>query len=98
MLPSMRLEDKVVMVTGAGSGIGRAVAIAVAEAGAHCVPCELPEKTDDVEGVCAEIERLQRRALPVSLRLPDLDSIELAVDTAVTEMGADRRAGEQRRV
>ena len=87
MLPSMRLEDKVVMVTGAGSGIGRAVAIAVAEAGAHCVPCELPEKTDDVEGVCAEIERLQRRALPVSLRLPDLDSIELAVDTAVTEMG-----------
>lgn len=87
MLPSMRLEDKVVMVTGAGSGIGRAVAIAVAEAGAHCVPCELPEKTDDVECVCAEIERLQRRALPVSLRLPDLDSIELAVDIAVTEMG-----------
>jgi len=87
VLPSMRLEDKVVMVTGAGSGIGRAVAIAVAEAGAHCVPCELPEKNEDVEGVCAEIERLERRALPVSLRLPDLDSIDRAVERAVAEMG-----------
>ena len=87
MLPSMRLEDKVVMVTGAGSGIGRAVAIAVAEAGAHCVPCELPEKIVEVEAVCADIERLERRALPVSLRLPDLDSIELAVERTVKEMG-----------
>jgi 2-deoxy-D-gluconate 3-dehydrogenase len=83
----MRLEDKVVMVTGAGSGIGRAVAIAVAEAGAHCVPCELPEKIVDVEDVCVDIERLERRALPVSLRLPDLDSIELAVERTVNEMG-----------
>ena len=87
MLPSMRLEDKVVMVTGAGSGIGRAVAIAVAEAGAHCVPCELPEKIVEVGAVCADIERLERRALPVSLRLPDLDSIELAVERTVKEMG-----------
>ena len=87
MLPSMRLEDKVVMVTGAGSGIGRAVAIAVAEAGAHCVPCELPERIDELDGVCADIEHLERRALPVSLRLPDMDSIELAVERAVTEMG-----------
>lgn len=87
MLPSMRLEDKIVMVTGAGSGIGRAVAIAAAEAGAHCVPCELPEKTDDLAGVCADVERLGRRALPVSLRLPDVESIEHAVEQAVKEMG-----------
>ena len=37
MLPSMRLDEKVVVVTGAGAGIGRAIAIAYAEAGAERV-------------------------------------------------------------
>lgn len=37
MLPSMRLDEKVVVVTGAGAGIGRAIAIAYAEAGGERV-------------------------------------------------------------
>ena len=87
VLPSMRLDGKVAMVTGAGSGIGKAVAVAAAEAGADCVACELPEKMADLDAVCDEIRRLGRKALPLPLRLPDIDSIDAAVDRAVAEMG-----------
>jgi 2-deoxy-D-gluconate 3-dehydrogenase len=87
VLPSMRLDDKVVVVTGAGSGIGRAIAIAAAEAGADCVPCELPEKISDLEEVCEQIRGLGRKAVPLPLALPNLDSIDAMVEKAVEEMG-----------
>ena len=54
VLPSMRLDGMVAIVKGAGSGIGKAVAVAVAEAGADCVPTEVPEKMGDLEPVCAD--------------------------------------------
>ena len=55
MLPSMRLDGKIALVTGAGSGIGRAIAIAVAEAGADCALTELPKKMELLRRVCNEI-------------------------------------------
>ena len=87
VLPSMRLDDKVVLVSGAGSGIGRAVAIASTEAGAHCVVSEIPDRMADLEPVCAEIRELGREALPLPLKLPDLDSIDSLVTDAVEKMG-----------
>ena len=87
LLPSMRLDGKVAVVTGAGSGIGRATAQAVAEAGADCVVSELPEKMEDLEEVCAAIRQVGRRALPLPLRLPDLSSIDAFVAAAMEDMG-----------
>ena len=87
MLPSMSLEGKTVIVTGAGSGIGKAIAVAVAEAGADCAPCELPEKMADLDPVCDEIRRLGKKAAPLALRLPDMKSIESMVNAAVAKMG-----------
>ena len=87
MLPSMRLDGKVAVVTGAGSGLGRAIAIAIAEAGADCVCTELPERMQALEPVCAEIERLGRRGLALPLRLPDLASIDSLLARVIEHTG-----------
>ena len=87
MLPSMRLDNKVVAVTGAGGGIGRAVAIAAAEAGADCVLCELPGNIGDLESVSEEIHKLDKRAVPLPLELPDMASIDSAVTEAQKQFG-----------
>ena len=87
MLPSMRLDDRVVIVTGAGGGIGRAVAIASAEAGADCVLCEMPDRIGDLDPVSEEILKLGRRAVLLPLMLPDLASIDTAVTEALRHLG-----------
>lgn len=87
VLPSMRLDGKVALVTGAGSGLGKAVAIGVAEAGADCVVTELPEKVGALEPVCETIRKLGRRALPGPLCLPDLSSMDSLVAQAIHVLG-----------
>ena len=86
-LPSMRLDGKTAIVTGAGSGIGKAIAQAVAEAGADCVPTELPDKMDDLDPVCEQIRKTGQKALPLPLKLPDMESIDALVAKTIAEMG-----------
>ena len=87
VLPSMRLDDNVVLVTGGGSGIGRAIALAVAEAGADVTVCEVPQKIDALDGVCEAIENLGRRALPLPLHLPNLAAIDSVVRRVLDAYG-----------
>ena len=87
MLPEMGLRGKVVLVTGAGSGIGAALAVAVAEAGADCALTELPERMALLEPLCVEISKLGRTAYPLSLRLPDAQSIDVLVRSLVEQAG-----------
>lgn len=87
VLPSMRLDGKIAVVTGAGSGIGEAIAVAMAEAGADCVPTELPDRLASLEPVCERIRACGRRALPLPLALPALDSISALVDAVIREFG-----------
>ena len=87
VLPSMRVDGKAALVTGAGSGLGRAIAIALAEAGANCAVTELPEKMETLEPVCAEICAVGRKAVALPLRLPEIAGIDSAVQGAVAGLG-----------
>ena len=87
LLPSMRLDGQVVVVTGAGSGIGKAIAIAVAEAGADCAPCERASRFSDLDEVCDGIRAVGREAYPTVLDLPDVASIDAMVASVVGSAG-----------
>lgn len=86
-LPSMRLDGKVALVTGAGGGIGSAVAAAYAEAGADCIVAEQPDRMADLDPVCEAIRGHGRRAEPLPLQLPDAASIDEHVREAMALMG-----------
>ena len=87
VLPSMRVDGKAALVTGAGSGLGKAIAIALAEAGADCAVTELPEKMDALEPVCAQIRARGRKAVALPLRLPEMAGIDSAVRAAAEGLG-----------
>ena len=86
-LPSMRVDGKVALVTGAGSGIGKTLAVCLAEAGADCAVTELPDKMDRLGDTCAAIEAVGRKALPLSLNLRDLSTIDPMVTEAAAKLG-----------
>lgn len=79
------LRDKVVVVSGVGSGLGRAVALRSARAGADVV---LAARTESVlKEVAAEVERTGRRALAVPTDITDPGSAEALARAAVGTFG-----------
>ncbi|HLT17320.1 MAG TPA: glucose 1-dehydrogenase [Acidimicrobiales bacterium] len=79
------LNEKVVIVTGASSGIGRAAALRFAQAGAMVVAVD----RDATRGpeVVAEIEKIGGRARFVAADVSDDEQVAAAVATAVSTFG-----------
>lgn len=84
-MPEDGLAGRVVLVTGAGSGIGRATAVALGRAGARVV---LLDRGDAVHDLAAELNGRHRgSALALLADVTDRPGLEAAVARAVAEYG-----------
>ncbi len=76
-----KLKNKVVVVTGASSGIGRGIALACAREGADVV-VNYRQSVDKAEAVVAEINALGRQAVAIQADMSDSDSIKALIEHA----------------
>src|SRR3954451_22044143 len=79
------LQDKIVLVTGAGAGIGRAIALAMAENGAIIGAADIDEGA--AERIASEAAGSARRAIAIAADCGDLGSIDRMVARMVAEFG-----------
>lgn len=81
----MRLENKIALVTGAGSGIGEASSELFAKEGAAVGVCDLNAGT--AESVAARIRAAGGRAIALQADVTDRADVERVVGAVVSEFG-----------
>ena len=79
------LSDRVILITGAGSGIGRACARTLVGAGARVALVDFDE--DAVKSACAGLRRAGATAAAWAADVTDPDGIQSVVAEAATELG-----------
>lgn len=85
VLDLFSLTDKVVIVTGASSGLGVSFATAFAEAGADIVLAA--RRTDRLADTAAKVEAAGRKALSVTADVADPESAQRVIDEAMSTFG-----------
>jgi len=81
----VRLDGRVAMITGAGSGQGKAAARLFAERGASVTVAEINEVTG--EATAREVRESGGRAIAVSCDVSQADQVKAAVETTLAEFG-----------
>jgi NAD(P)-dependent dehydrogenase (short-subunit alcohol dehydrogenase family) len=80
-----RLEDRPVLVTGAGAGLGRAVALRVAEEGAPVAVVDI--EGEAIERTVADVQRLGVTAVGLKADVTDAAAVASMVDDAARALG-----------
>ncbi len=81
----MRLENKVAIVTGGGSGIGQAIAILFAKEGAKVVAAG--RRLEALQNTVAEIEKLGDEALAVITDISSFPSVQNLIQKTLEKFG-----------
>lgn len=79
------VDGKVVVITGAGSGVGRAACLLFAEHGAKIVAADI--SSEAVEVTAAEVEKAGGKAIAVLCDVVSAESVESLVKAAVAKFG-----------
>ena len=81
----MRLQDKVALITGAGSGIGEHIARLFAQQGAHVILADV--RQDAAEQIAAEIQAAGGSARAQQLDVADESQVKAALELVAAEEG-----------
>jgi NAD(P)-dependent dehydrogenase (short-subunit alcohol dehydrogenase family) len=81
----MRLEGKVCIITGGGSGIGRASALLFAQEGARLVVAD--KKAPSAEAVAAESSRQGAEAIAVEVDVANADEVQRMIEKTLEKFG-----------
>lgn len=85
MLERLRLDGKVAVITGGGTGLGRAMALAFAEAGADIVVGA--RRPGPIEETAQMVEALGRRALAVPTDVTDSKQADQLISRTLDDFG-----------
>lgn len=81
----MRLENKVAIITGSGSGLGREAALLFAKEGAKVIVADFND--DAARNVAREINSNNGRAIALEVNVADRNSVDRMVEKVVEEFG-----------
>lgn len=78
---------RVAIVTGGAQGIGRAIALRLAADGLDVAVDDLPSKSDGLQQVVKEIEKLGRKAIALTLDITKEEEVKKMVEKTVADLG-----------